>query len=319
MSDVKETQPASAATRDGLFLPMFEAFRDELNDHHDRRERVFKTSRDITALSKKMYNAFNLFIFPRLYLLTPLTAYFRSKGKSWLRWVEPFQLTLHRVRQLNRPLPNSVAMEVESRLAAINSMFVSLSEDLSGMNSWRYRRQISPGIQEYIEAISLQHYLQSQVLISPEEASALIASGVQLTEDDYILGIFDLIGELMRFGITAMATSGALPGGQSSDSTGGNDQDIGIQPETPKSNILVDMRSLRTYFEALDTAPRVSSSGYFAKDFAKKVEVMKSCVEKVESVVYGMTVRGRERPKGWVPDTSGAGIRGPEYGTSDDR
>ena len=37
------------------YLPMFNHFRDELDEHHDRRERVIKASRDITALSKKMY------------------------------------------------------------------------------------------------------------------------------------------------------------------------------------------------------------------------------------------------------------------------
>lgn len=36
------------------YTPMFESFRDELDDHHDRRERIVKASRDITALSKKM-------------------------------------------------------------------------------------------------------------------------------------------------------------------------------------------------------------------------------------------------------------------------
>lgn len=36
------------------FTPMFETFRDELDQHHDRRERIIKASRDITALSKKM-------------------------------------------------------------------------------------------------------------------------------------------------------------------------------------------------------------------------------------------------------------------------
>ena len=36
------------------FLPIFETFRDELDEHHDRRERVIKASRDITAASKKM-------------------------------------------------------------------------------------------------------------------------------------------------------------------------------------------------------------------------------------------------------------------------
>lgn len=36
------------------FMPMFESFRAELDEHHDRRERVIKASRDITAASKKM-------------------------------------------------------------------------------------------------------------------------------------------------------------------------------------------------------------------------------------------------------------------------
>jgi len=36
------------------FMPMFETFRSELDEHHDRRERITKASRDITALSKKM-------------------------------------------------------------------------------------------------------------------------------------------------------------------------------------------------------------------------------------------------------------------------
>lgn len=36
-------------------LSIFGTFRDELDEHHDRRERIIKASRDITALSKKMF------------------------------------------------------------------------------------------------------------------------------------------------------------------------------------------------------------------------------------------------------------------------
>jgi hypothetical protein len=35
-------------------MPMFEQFRADLDEHHDRRERIIKASRDITAASKKM-------------------------------------------------------------------------------------------------------------------------------------------------------------------------------------------------------------------------------------------------------------------------
>jgi hypothetical protein len=36
------------------YLPMFDTFRTELDEHYDRRERIIKASRDITAASKKM-------------------------------------------------------------------------------------------------------------------------------------------------------------------------------------------------------------------------------------------------------------------------
>lgn len=37
------------------YIPIFHSFRAELDEHHDRKERIIKASRDITASSKKMY------------------------------------------------------------------------------------------------------------------------------------------------------------------------------------------------------------------------------------------------------------------------
>lgn len=49
MEDVKaETSSADA------IQSLFTNFRSELDEHHDRRERVIKASRDVTAMSKKM-------------------------------------------------------------------------------------------------------------------------------------------------------------------------------------------------------------------------------------------------------------------------
>lgn len=52
-------RPAAVAFDDNSkmanpFLPMFDSFRTELDTHYDRRERIVKASRDITAASKKM-------------------------------------------------------------------------------------------------------------------------------------------------------------------------------------------------------------------------------------------------------------------------
>lgn len=131
-----------------------------------------------------------------------------------------------------------------------------------------------------MEAVSFQHYLETQQLISYEDAQAKIPGGIMLTEDDYVLGIFDMVGELMRFAITSMATSGALPRGAAEGGAEGRD-------------LLSDLRLLRAGLEGLDGAGRRAE---------KKVDVMRSCVEKVEGAAYGMIVRGRERPKGWVMD-----------------
>lgn len=50
-SDGKARAPSAPS---GRFHDMFAHFRDELDEHHDRRERIVKASRDVTAQSKKM-------------------------------------------------------------------------------------------------------------------------------------------------------------------------------------------------------------------------------------------------------------------------
>jgi predicted translin family RNA/ssDNA-binding protein len=166
----------------------------------------------------------------------------------------------------------------------MQKQFVAIAPDLQGINAWRYQRQISGGIQEYMEAISFEHYLRHQSLITISEAAATLQGVIELTGDDYVLGLFDLVGELMRFAITTMATTGSLPAGGERD-------------------ILVDLRGLRMWFEKLDTSS-CGGTG-LGRDVEKKMEVMRTSVEKVESAVYGLIIRGRERPKGWVPDLEG--------------
>ena len=201
-----------------------------------------------------------------------------------------------RVRLLNSPIPANVSKENTPRQATIDELFTSIAPDLKDINAWRYQRQVSSGVQEYMEAVSFQHYFETQRLITFAEAQSKIPGGVALTEDDYLLGLFDLVGELMRFAITSMATNGELPGASSSSSsqtTGHGSRDI-----------LSDLRSIRTHFEALNTSSSngVGSGAALGREVEKKMGVMKTCVEKVENAVYGMIVRGRERPKGWVPD-----------------
>jgi len=196
-----------------------------------------------------------------------------------------------RVRNLKSEIPAKIASDNQEKVTVMHAQLTAIAPDLAGINSWRYQRQISGGIQEYMEAITFNHYLKNQALMTIEEASAALPDTIELTGDDYVLGIFDLVGELMRFAITTMATTGSLP----SSSREFN----GIVSER---DILMDMRELRMSFQALDTTS-CGGTG-LGKDVEKKMEVMKTCVEKVEAAVYGMIIRGRERPKGWIPELS---------------
>ncbi|KAF2765689.1 Translin [Teratosphaeria nubilosa] len=266
--------------QDSPFMPMFEHFRAELDEHHDRRERIIKASRDITAASKKII------------------------------------FTLQRVRSLAQPLPGHVHKGNKQYYDKIAEQLTAVVRDLQGLNTYRYARQISGGCQEWMESASFQHYLEFGEIISYDAAVKQLQAiskpapkpkdtrpdlptpdthtndapqtediGVDLTPEDYILGIYDMTGELMRFAITAMATSGSLP----------------TLPNSPSNrNVLTDMRALRSALEALETG-----SGPFAKDAEKKAEVMRQSVEKVEKALYGLTVRGAERPRGWVPELEG--------------
>ena len=54
--DAGDITMAEAEPQGASIISIFENFRDELDEHHDRRERIIKKSRDITALSKKMYD-----------------------------------------------------------------------------------------------------------------------------------------------------------------------------------------------------------------------------------------------------------------------
>lgn len=154
-----------------------------------------------------------------------------------------------------------------------------------------------------MEAASFEHYLTTAELITFEEATKKLhqldsqGPGVDLSVEDYLLGIYDMTGELMRFAITAMATNGSLP----SIGTSSDDVDMDGETTSAKRDLLTDMRSLRSALETIDAG----KGGHFANDISKKAEVMRQSVEKVEKALYGLIIRGRERPKGWMPDTDG--------------
>ncbi|KAB8337198.1 hypothetical protein FH972_021500 [Carpinus fangiana] len=245
------------------YMSIFEGFRNELDQHHDRRERCIKASRDITAASKKIIFA------------------------------------LQRVRTLGSVIPENISRTTQPYYDTIYSSFAAVAPDLQGLNAHRYARNITGGLQEYMEAISFQYYLEKQEIITREAAEAQLNQGMQVEAriaigvEDYILGLYDMTGELMRFAITNMATVGGVPQAR-------HDGD-GAEISNTRT-VLSDLRELSFRLETLDSG----SDFHFARDASKKLVVTKQSVDKVERAVYGLLIRGSERPKGWMPDLSDA-------------
>lgn len=165
-------------------------------------------------------------------------------------------------------------------------------------------------IEELIEALTFAHYLRTQRLMGFGEAVAKVAElsehtndhmdidaghppptagmscprpAVHVTEDDYLMGIFDLSGEMMRFATTSAALTGKMAGSSATPPADGRER-----------TIIVDMQDLGSFFEMLPQQ--------YNKSYQVKLSTLRSSVLKVEKLAYGLTVRGTERPAGWMPE-----------------
>ena len=189
----------------------------------------------------------------------------------------PTPLTTNRAPLLTQPIPKSIARLTFQYYETIENQYRSVSGDLQGLNAQRYTRNITGGNQEFVEAVSFQRYIETQTLISYEDACRCLeglCAGVPLAPQDYVLGIFDMVGELMRFAITSMATNASSASAVHID-------------------VLTDLRLLRSHLETFD--PR--QDFVFVSDVRQKTVVMRTCVEKAENAFYGLIIRGRGRPR----------------------
>jgi len=114
-------------------VSVFDLLRSQLDNHQDTRERLIKASRDITGLSKKL-----IFL-------------------------------LHRIMTEGTENGPEVAKIASPKLVQIEQLFAAMKPDLEGDKFWRYQRAVSPGLQEYIEALSFAHYLTNASLVTWEQ------------------------------------------------------------------------------------------------------------------------------------------------------
>ncbi|KAI0662566.1 Translin [Cubamyces menziesii] len=220
-------------------LNAFDTFRQDLDDHNDRRERLIKSSRDITNLSKKL-----------IFLLHRTVTEDESQSDD-------------------HTLGLRAAARAKDKLAEIQALFANMRDELAGDRFWRYQRNVSPGLQEYIEALSFAHYLEHRSLISYEQVQTTLTDRegnfyFPLPLEDYLLGLADLTGELMRFAIAAIPRRGG---------------------RQKASDVCSFVRACKADFEGL--------TPYF-KELRKKQSVTAQSLEKIEDATYAVVVRTSE-------------------------
>lgn len=237
-------------------ISVFKVFQQELDTRHDKHERLVKISRDVTIESKR-----TIFL-------------------------------LHRVTSV--PNVEDILNEADVKLDGVRQKIGQIAEELRGEDIYQFHRAFTPGIQEYVEAVSFLHYIRHRSLISLEEINARLvfvkAEKVdpkgsadalppgaqvltfQVTPSDYLLGVADLTGELMRLCIS---------------SVGNGDIDTPFQ----LSQFLRQIHDGFSY---------IGNTGPY--EVSKKLHTLRQSLGKVEDACYTLRVRGSEIPKHMLAD-----------------
>ncbi len=255
------------------YAELFMEYRDELDARHDKYERLVKLSRDCTIHSKRT-----------IFTLHQFSGSQEGREKTLSDAETKLQSDV-------LPILRSIAIEIE------------------GEDPHKHHRAYSPGVQEFIEALAYYKYLKSGRLISFGEAQEFLSfqpttgkqmedeeaekydpqkefpeelgtdepnskspqMALQLNPADFLLGLADLTGELMRLCI---------------NSVGSGNRDLPF--------------SLLPFFRALFQGFHSFSSG--VKYMGQKMTVLRSSLGKVENVCYTLKVRGSEIPKHMLMD-----------------
>ncbi len=269
----------------GKYSKIFQEYRKEIDSNHDRYERLVKLSRDCTVKSKRVIFTLHQFSGGKEN---------RDKvlGEAWTK-----------IDTEIRPLLRSIAKEIREE------------------GPYRHHRAFSPGLQEFIEALSYYKYLECGRLISldyvqefltfretvetkknsEEEVEKTdqckdssdmgegngkdegsVADSVEtriilpLGFSDFLLGLADLTGELMRLCINSVGSGNR---------------------ELPFS-LLPFFRALYCGFHGI---------GPGIKYMSQKMTTLRASLGKVENVCYTLKVRGSEIPKQMLMDINDNG------------
>ncbi|XP_053535552.1 translin-associated protein X isoform X2 [Ictalurus punctatus] len=276
-------------------------FQQELDTKHDKYERLVKLSRDITIESKR-----TIFLLHRV-TSVPNVEEVLNEADARLGAVRQKighiseELGEEDLYQFHKAFMSVIRFSVISMIFRLHHVGPSSASacDFQLMrtptrNCLEVVHQDRSGIQEYVEAVSFHHFIRHRTLISLEEINACLvfmrdekmetkvcSRGMwpgacvltfQVTPTDYLLGVADLTGELMRMCIS---------------SVGNGDVDTPFE----LSNFLRQIHDGFSY---------IGNVGPY--EVSKKLHTLRQSLSKVEDACYTLRVRGSEIPKHMLAD-----------------
>lgn len=191
----KKTDSAQNVDDSNPIVKSFRGYADELNDKHDRYERIVKYGRDITIESKRL-----IFL-------------------------------LHTV-DMRKPNSAKILSEALNRLTSLcSSSFCSIAKELENCDPYQYARAYSAGLQEFIEAFTYYDYLCNDHIMNWDDLQKRLTYTVKPNVDtengsvegetgeiadkeiaclvqpsEFLLGLADLSGEVMRKCINSLGS-----------------------------------------------------------------------------------------------------------------
>ncbi|CAH1981163.1 unnamed protein product [Acanthoscelides obtectus] len=219
---------------------MFKEYAAQLDDKHDKYERIVKHSRDITIESKRI-----------IFLLHNSNTDIESKRESILE-------------------------EADTRLKAVIDINLrAVAEELRDEDSYQFLRAYTNGLQEFIEALTFYQFIKNDSIDNWEKINNLLKYqdeyGSEFTlvfpQYEYILGIADFTGELMRRCINTLGV--------------GN---------------IEDCFKLCNFVRHINTGV-LGLMSHGSKELSRKAYVLRQSLEKMELVCYNIQIRGTEIPK----------------------
>ncbi|GAA5969774.1 hypothetical protein JCM21900_004195 [Sporobolomyces salmonicolor] len=265
-------------------LDSFTTFRSELDAHQAQRERIVKLSRDITALSKQM-----IFALHRV-----------ATGRKWSVVKKDAEGKMAELRTLFERLRDEVQGENFWRYE--RSISPGIQEYLEGFTFYYYLEHralptlaeaqaslLPPPPAQTISATSAdspstESTSTESTSIEPTppavpqpQSPGKLAPYVHVSGEDYLGGVADLTGELMRLAIASV-------GKNLSDSLGGSDKEGG-EEFANIDNIGRLVREIKGQMDPL--AP-------YARWLGKKLFVLDQSLAKIENASYNLRIRGAE-------------------------